>query len=1139
MKHKNLLLGICFLGLFILSFRFFFSRGIIGHNWDWTFPSLDIFSGRLNISSIFTWDSYNLGKVVDLTLLHLLPNSLFVLIGKLLGIKTLLYLLFFIIIFVSFVSFKKLLDFLLGKSFLNFIPSFLYAYSPLLFNDMIGGSWVMWVAHAFCPLYFLFLVNYLENGEKRNLFISLFISFTVIISLQSFVLINLLVLFYLVYNYFLPLKTPVAQQIFKRSVLYVFLLIALNLYWIIPFSFTFLDFARTVVLAEGRVNEFDVIKNSLQSIWNIFNLSGYFDRNMYLHAIPSALSIVYQLIVAFAWFSILVFFLSEKNTNNLKKGIFWLLSLLILSLVIKGGSRPFSGFTLWLYKNFSLMRLYRSPQHLMLIPAFIIPILLALSLRFFYKYIKFQKVVLVLFLLIISIWTSGWWYNGDLGSKTLLKQGKDHVDFFTLPPKLIEYYERSERDKRDYRALFLPAIDSPDFLKTEYQNKGNGVQPEYKYLSKSTFTSEINKFANNVEMSFCHESGFDYVKYLSLFSVKDIVLRSDIYPHFTESRRCWDNEHVKQILDSTPALEKYLAGEYVTAYRVKDPYFLPHLFVASDSIYYKGGAGDLSEVVNSSDYQPGKVIFIDDPLSLNWKNYQKDVIRQAGIILIKTQVKNKIADEELETFRSQDYIELPFAAFKPGTILHSLALQREKLEVSREKQPYRIMEKRLLLANKRISELLKFAKDGTKAVDFFLNAYPEEMKVAFSAFEKMKNDNSPDFFKAFAQARSTFEWQAEQIKTAKIPDSSTILLDEVLGNINRTINGFTVEHEAKELTYELEIPKEGEYEIYTKNTEYNPSTTLMTEILNIGNTNPQNNIQYSVSNYPGWNLIETRYFSSDQQEYVLLNEFWGKNLIGDNLKINYYSPDTVYKISFKYKSLRDDSGQQPYFSVNESEAGNLFTKTLLHTGDEFENFKMLFRSSQKADRAFLLFAVPEYEDLKVEKIFLPKLLLRLKDNKDIGNQIVETSGTTPKITFIKVNPTKYRVKVEGATQPYTLVFNENFHQGWKAYLNESKNYGEIVASYFNGKVNEGRHQNIFLDWNVLETWGKKLIPEEKHFSVNGYANSWMINPEDSFGQKDYELIIEFEPQRLYYIGILASFLALIVIFGIIIINLKK
>ena len=760
---KKIISTISFIIVFLLSFRFFlYVDGNIGHNWDWSFPSLNIFFDKLSLSSLYTWSTYNLGEIVDLRLVHLVPNLLFGYIGQLVGAKLFLFLLFFLITAISYYGFKGLLDFLTEDSFLNYIPSFLFAFSPFLFNDIIGGSWVMWVSYAFCPIYFLFFLKYLKKNRIKYLLLSLTTSIFIIISIQNFILINLLISLYLIYEVII-IKNEEFKNIIKKLFIFLILMILINLYWILPFSYTFANFMKSTVLGSGGINALDPIKNSKQDIWNIFNLGGYWERNMYLHSMPMALSYLFQLTVGLAWSVVLIYFLKEKNKNNILKSIFWMASLLILIIIVKGGNSPFPEFTLWLYNSFPLMKLYRSPQHLMFIPAFIIPILIAFSLNYFYKNLRYKKTVLIVFTLIIAIWISGWWYNGDLGQKTLMEQGRDHVDFYQLPPELIKYYEESQREKGDYRTFFLPAAVSPIYLKTEYQNKAQGIQPEYIYLDKSTFTSESNKFANNIEMSFYKNTSFDYIRYLSLFSVKNIVLRSDIYPNFTESSNVWDNNLVKVVLDSSIALEKFLSGKYATAYHVKENYFLPHFYIPQNIIYSNVNIESLANIVNFKDYD----------------------------------------------IRSGIYLE-----------------------------------------------------------------------------------------------------------TDRLVDST-------------------------------------------------------------------------------------------------------------NLKKRAQATDSKLQV--------------------------------------------------------------------------------------------------PNITFIKINPTKYRIKVEGAKEPYTLVFSESFHQGWKAYISKAQNdYGKTVASYFDGQIKEGTHRNIFLDRNTFETLGKKPIPEEKHSLVNYYANSWYITPEDSGGSENYEIIIEFWPQRLFYMGLFIS-----------------
>jgi len=91
----------------------------------------------------------------------------------------------------------------------------------------------------------------------------------------------------------------------------------------------------------------------------------------------------------------------------------------------------------------------------------------------------------------------------------------------------------------------------------------------------------------------------------------------------------------------------------------------------------------------------------------------------------------------------------------------------------------------------------------------------------------------------------------------------------------------------------------------------------------------------------------------------------------------------------------------------------------------------------------------------------------------------------PNIRFEKINPTKYIVHVN-ASNPFFLVFSESYHKDWVAYTN-----GEQV-------------------------------PGEGHLMANGYANAWFINKTGS-----YDIVLEFWPQKLFYIGSAASITTLI------------
>jgi hypothetical protein len=206
---------------------------------------------------------------------------------------------------------------------------------------------------------------------------------------------------------------------------------------------------------------------------------------------------------------------------------------------------------------------------------------------------------------------------------------------------------------------------------------------------------------------------------------------------------------------------------------------------------------------------------------------------------------------------------------------------------------------------------------------------------------------------------------------------------------------------------------------------------------------------------------------------------------------------------------------------------------------------------------------------------------------------------TPIIEFKKINPVKYRVVVHGASKSFPLVFSDSFHDGWRSYLvNYQKNYLNFHAvdykildgneddqasnKEFDDFINSGyissfgdlKEKNIehvkwennkeVLDYNekykidfisknfqgtiqndnldsgsFYETWFTKPIDDNKnHFMVNGYANSWIIDPDkacfnsskcikNSDGSYDMELVVEFWPQRLMYVGLFISSITLI------------
>ena len=114
------------------------------------------------------------------------------------------------------------------------------------------------------------------------------------------------------------------------------------------------------------------------------------------------------------------------------------------------------------------------------------------------------------------------------------------------------------------------------------------------------------------------------------------------------------------------------------------------------------------------------------------------------------------------------------------------------------------------------------------------------------------------------------------------------------------------------------------------------------------------------------------------------------------------------------------------------------------------------------------------------------------------------------------------------------------HTKWES--EKQKEVPDYVEKYtidFISKNFQGTIQNDNLPRGAFyETWFKKPLGEENHLMVNGYANSWVIDTDEmcnnntqciknADGTYDMELVVEFWPQRLFYLGAFISGLTLV------------
>jgi hypothetical protein len=217
--------------------------------------------------------------------------------------------------------------------------------------------------------------------------------------------------------------------------------------------------------------------------------------------------------------------------------------------------------------------------------------------------------------------------------------------------------------------------------------------------------------------------------------------------------------------------------------------------------------------------------------------------------------------------------------------------------------------------------------------------------------------------------------------------------------------------------------------------------------------------------------------------------------------------------------------------------------------------------------------------------FTPDVLIGKNMSGDRGSNItvVPRSTALPSLEYRRVSATKYILRLHSVRGIVPLVFSEGFHRQWKAYViprtgiaepaerkqtpSEISSMNKYPDQAFNslalGETRKnaidpvsqvspyGNHwdraiqnnqlpsKSIFQTW-FATSWENRLIgraplllPDAAHAVGNGYANSWGIDtdticqnpiycettPESSY---DLEVVLEFWPQRLFYLGAFIS-----------------
>lgn len=119
------------------------------------------------------------------------------------------------------------------------------------------------------------------------------------------------------------------------------------------------------------------------------------------------------------------------------------------------------------------------------------------------------------------------------------------------------------------------------------------------------------------------------------------------------------------------------------------------------------------------------------------------------------------------------------------------------------------------------------------------------------------------------------------------------------------------------------------------------------------------------------------------------------------------------------------------------------------------------------------------------------------ENKDFYDQLPDDTSL-PKLSFAKVNPTKYTVNITESDKPFYLILLSSYSPYWRA---------RILSQPGEGAVKRDAND---------------VVSENDHFIANGYANGWLIDPNNKTNGRSFTIILDYYPQRYYLLAVIIS-----------------
>lgn len=965
------------------------------------------------------------------------------------------------------------------------------------------------------PICFFFLVKYLDT--KNILYI---IPFSFFLNLSFFpgfpqgkplVVFMISTLFLLAIYYLLrnvKIKSLILSMISVSVISFL-----LNAFILIPFvNDAFGDkaiyhyYTSSVITYNGDA---DLYSAAIPFTTRFYN-SNLVDKNS-----PLGQFLSHPIFLTWTFFILFIGLLSVFLTQDKKDKKLVYISLfafLVLIFIAKGANPPFGEIYRWSLIHIPIAKLFRTTSTSIIGAVIFYTFMVTISMYFISKKWTLALPIIVILHVIIL---HGIYLGFKLENPYLIRQKG-----ISIPNEYFKMGRILNNLKGDGKVLVLPF--NGGYVSKNWSYMGQSLLP---WLTKRPVIANNISITDNVDTL----SETEICTVTSLYNISYVVREKDFR----------DGQIKKNI--AFPG-DKILENQYFELHKTKDSCLFPQIYIPQKSIYFKGDPRDMIHLGYLPVYKNPLILTNPDLNTKKQEETEKKLLSISDNIVVATssQFSNapKLTSNYLHGVLGEDRligeIIYPFVRINPNSIFYPLVLWKEEKSLKNKKLSQRsLLDLQLFYASKRIKEIDRWGINNDSwqtSQKLFKKSMENAIELAATS-----NDSRVNIELVYEYIQGFKKKISELSKSRQFWDKNKInswmsILNSLEANTEKKYHFPDYDN----LSQTFFVPSYGNYKGYilldegktlkgnsvdldvslnnTHIATYSAEDIADKRILELGTFNiksKKNNISVHITNKQ--NIIDNSAWNSVEPMQSVIADTSGI-IFSRNLKlesravsrnpvvyqeIKKWIPGAIYILRIKHKEKNEG-----ILHLRMREKKHIYDKNsdtwIINEWDIID----IVISPKKQSTEYRLLVVADkdaigtgiylsgtngdviVESVSLEKIILPHIFfIASKDQKD-------SNIKHPTVRFMKENPTKYNVTVNNLKKPTLIVFSETFDKGWKIY----------------GKDNN-------------------LLPESQHFLVNGYANAWLINSQNTDNNDSNQFIIEYVPQRFFYIGIVVSIIS--------------